>query len=161
MTTQSEPQIDLNHWLIRFIALIIDSIIIGIPVYLIWSLALVSLAFGGGLWILAYGSWLIFPLLFGLIEVLYFVFLDVSWGATIGKRVMGLQVQLENGGKVDFGKAFIRNISKIHPLLLFRDWIIGLATPGRDRRQKYSDRMAGTTVVSAKQPFAAVTTPSS
>jgi uncharacterized RDD family membrane protein YckC len=159
MTTQSEPQIDLNHWLYRFIAWVIDSIIIGIPVWLIWTFAIWSIIFSGGaLWLLGFGSWLFLPLLFGLIEVLYFVFLDVSWGATIGKRVMGLKVQMTDGGKVNFGKAFIRNISKIYPLFLFLDWIIGLATPGADRRQKYSDRMAGTTVVATKQPFASAPT---
>ena len=28
-------QIDFNHWLYRFLALVIDSIIIGIPAYII------------------------------------------------------------------------------------------------------------------------------
>jgi uncharacterized RDD family membrane protein YckC len=108
---------------------------------------------------LGYGSWLLLPFFFGIIEVLYFAILDVSWGATIGKRVLGLQVQMVNGSKVQFGAAFIRNISKIYPLFLLLDWIIGIATPGSDRRQKYTDRMAGTTVVSVKQPFASVTPP--
>ena len=154
MTTESGLQIDVNHWLYRLIALIIDSIIIAIPVYLIFF----SLLFAGSLWLIGYGSWLLFPFLLGLIEVLYFAILDVYWGATIGKRVLGLQVQMVNGGKVDFGKAFLRNISKIYPLFLFLDWLIGVVTPGADRRQKYTDRMAGTTVVQGKQPFAPVTT---
>ncbi len=153
MGTESSSQIDMNHWLYRFIALIIDSIIIAIPVYIIWTFVFFSLFFSGAFFFVAYGTWLLFPFLLGLIEVLYFVILEVSWGATIGKRVLGLQVQMETGGKVNFGKAFIRNISKIYPLFLLIDWLIGIATPGRDRRQKYTDRMAGTTVFSTRQPF--------
>jgi uncharacterized RDD family membrane protein YckC len=160
MATGSSSELDMNHWLYRFLAYIIDSIIILIPVYIIWSLVILSILFGGAwVWLFGFGSWLILPLFFGIIEVLYFVILDVSWGATIGKRVLGLQVQMVNGGKVPFGAAFIRNISKIYPLFLLLDWIIGIATPGPDRRQKYTDRMAGTTVASVKQPFAPATPP--
>ena len=152
-------ELDMNHWLYRFLAIVIDSIIIGIPVYLIWSFVLWSFIFGGAWWLLAYGSWLLLPLLLGIIELLYFVFLDVSWGGTVGKRVLGLQVQMVDGGKVPFGAAFLRNISKIYWLFLLLDWIIGIATPGPDRRQKYTDRMAKTTVVSVRQPFVAATPP--
>jgi uncharacterized RDD family membrane protein YckC len=78
--------------------------------------------------------------------------LDTAWGATIGKRLMGLQVQMVNGGKVPYGKSFIRNISKIYGLFLFLDWLIGVVTPG-DKRQKYTDRLAGTIVIQARQAF--------
>jgi uncharacterized RDD family membrane protein YckC len=159
MATGSSSELDMNHWLYRFLAIVIDSIIIGIPVYLIWNFVFWSLLFSGAWWLLGFGSWLLLPLLLGIIEVLYFVILDVSWGATVGKRVLGLQVQMVNGSKVQFGPAFIRNISKIYWLLLLLDWIIGIATPGPDRRQKYTDRMAGTTVVSMRQPFAPATPP--
>ena len=159
MATGSSSELDMNHWLFRFLALIIDSIIIGIPVYIIWNFVFWSLFWSGAWWMLGYGSWLLLPLLLGIIEVFYFVVLDVSWGATVGKRVLGLQVQMVDGGKVPFGKAFLRNISKIYWLFLLLDWIIGIATPGPDRRQKYTDRMAGTTVVSVRQPFASAAPP--
>jgi uncharacterized RDD family membrane protein YckC len=159
MATGSSSELDMNHWLYRFLAYVIDSIIIGIPAYIIWNYVFWSLFWSGAWWMLGYGSWLLLPFFFGLIEVLYFVILDVSWGATIGKRVLGLQVQMVNGSKVPFGAAFIRNISKIYPLFLLLDWIIGIATPGPDRRQKYTDRMAGTTVVSLRQPFAPAAPP--
>lgn len=159
MSNVSSGQIDFNHWIYRFLALLIDSIIIGIPVYLIWNFALWSLIWGGALWLVAYGSWLVLPLLLGIIQLFYFVVLDVAWGATVGKKILGMQVQMVNGGKVTFGKAFIRNISKIYWLFLLLDWIIGLATPGPDRRQKYTDRMAGTTVAQVKQTFGSATPP--
>lgn len=159
MTAESSSGIDFNHWLYRFIALVIDSIIIGIPVYIIWNFVFWSIFWSGAWWMIGYESWLILPFIFGIIQLFYFVILDVAWGATIGKRIMGLKVQMTNGSKVQFGQAFLRNVSKIYWLFLLLDWIIGIATPGADRRQKYTDRMAGTTVVQVKQVFAAATQP--
>jgi len=167
MSTESSSgsQIDFNHWLYRFLALLIDSIITAIPGYIIYWII------SGILWPVTYYGWywggwapwwagvLLMPFLIGIIQVLYFAILDNSWGATIGKRVLGLQVQMVNGGKITFNAAFIRNISKIYGLFLLLDWILGIATPGPDRRQKYTDRMAGTTVVQVKQAFASATTP--
>ena len=155
MTTDSgqSGQLDLMHWLIRLVAYIIDSIIILIPTAIIYFIIFVAIVLSPGSFFLIYGGYLLLPLILGILEVLYFVILDVSWGATIGKRLLGLQVQMVKGGKVPFDKAFIRNISKIFWLFLILDWLIGIVTPGADRRQKYSDRLAGTTVVQVKQAF--------
>jgi uncharacterized RDD family membrane protein YckC len=142
---------------LRAIAFVIDSIIIGIVTWLLFTFVLYSLLFTGSLyWLyLGYGYYLIYPLVLGILEVLYFAILDVAWGGTIGKRVMGLQVQMTNGNKVPFDKAFIRNISKIYWIFLLLDWVVALFTPGTDRRQKYTDRMAGTTVVQTGKSFIA------
>ena len=160
MASQSS-EFDFNHWLYRFLALVIDSIIVGIPAYIIYYFVLipafwsVNLGFGIVVNVVPWWGTLLLPFILGIIEVFYFAILDTVWGATVGKRVLGLQVQMVNGSKIDFGKAFIRNISKIYGLFLLLDWIIGIATPGADRRQKYTDRIAGTTVVSIKQAFPA------
>ena len=153
MSTGSSSQFEMNHWLLRLIAFIIDSIIIGIVA------SIISLIFGGGLWQLGWGLYLGFPFLLGILELLYSMFMEASSGATLGKKVLGLQVQMVNGSKVTFDKAFIRNISKIFWLFLLLDWIVGVATPGHDQRQKYTDRIAGTTVVQVKQAFATVFPP--
>lgn len=141
----STDQFDFTHWLIRLIAYIIDSIIIAIPVAIIWFIALAATIFASP-FLVIYGAWLVLPLLFGIIQMLYFIFLDVYWGATIGKRLMGLQVQMINGGRISLGKSFIRNVSKIYWLFLFLDWLIGVVTTG-DKRQKYTDRIASTIVI--------------
>jgi uncharacterized RDD family membrane protein YckC len=93
-----------------------------------------------------------------ILSVLYFLVLEVSWGGTIGKRILGLQVQTVKGGRTAYSQSFIRNISKIFWVFLLLDWLIGVLTPG-DKRQKYSDRMAGTIVVQASQSFASITPP--
>ena len=158
MGTETSQQIDINHWVLRIIAFVIDSIIIGVVAYIIWSFAIVSLLFSGGLygfW-LSYGFSLFLPFVVGIIEVIYFVVLEMAWSATIGKRIMGLKVQMENGSKVEIGKSFIRNISKIYWIFVALDGIIALVTPGSDRHQKYTDRIAGTTVVKVGQAFASI-----
>ena len=161
MTTESSGQLDFMHWLIRLIAYIIDSIIIfivtsvlGVIIGLIVALSVLttgSLFLFGGIW-LTFG-------IFGLLSILYFIVLDVYWGATIGKRVMGLEVQLVKGGRISLDKSFIRNISKIFPLFLFLDWLIAVVTAGNDRRQKLTDRWAGTTVAQVKQVFQSTASP--
>ena len=166
MATQTQ-QIDFNHWLYRLIALVIDAIIIGIPAYIIyavvsgilWPVPAYFGYWGWGGWAPWWAIWVLYFFLDGIIWLIYSGLLDSKWGATIGKRVMGLHVQMVDGSQVTFGKAIIRNISKIYWVFLILDWLIGIATPGQDRRQKYTDRMAGTTVVSLRQPFAAATPP--
>jgi uncharacterized RDD family membrane protein YckC len=150
MTTSNE-QIDFTHWLYRLIAYIIDSIIIGIPAAIIYFVVILA-AFVANPYFFTFGGWLILPFLFGILQFLYFMILDTAWGGTIGKRLMGLQVQMVNGGKVPYSKSFIRNISKIYGLFLFLDWLIGVVTTG-DKRQKFTDRYAGTIVVQARQAF--------
>ena len=157
MTTNT-GEFDLTHWIYRLIAYIIDCIIIGIPAAIIYFFVILALVFSDPFFF-AYGGWLILPLLLGILQLIYFMILDVSWGGTIGKRLMGLQVQTANGGKVPFDKSFIRNISKIYGLFLFLDWLIAVVTAGSDKRQKFTDRYAGTTVVQTKQAFGSVPPP--
>ncbi len=158
MTTQIE-QIDWMHWIYRLIALIIDGIILGIVAAILSFILAVAAIFSGGIGFIFAGlGFVFFSFIWGILAVLYFTILDSSWGATLGKRFLGLQVQMVNGGKVPFGKALIRNISKIFWPLLILDWLIGIVTTG-DKRQKYTDRIAGTTVVQIKQAFATAPPP--
>ncbi|MGD0644803.1 MAG: RDD family protein [Candidatus Bathyarchaeia archaeon] len=157
----STGQIDFMHWLIRLIAYVIDSIIIGIVAAIIYYIALLPLLIPSttyfGVTVTGVAPWwafiLLLPIVFGILELLYFMILDSAWGGTIGKRILGLQVQMVKGGKVPFDKSIIRNISKIFWLFLILDWLIGIVTPGADRRQKLTDRWAGTTVVQIRQAF--------
>ena len=158
MTTSIE-QIDWGHWIIRLIALIIDGIILAIVAGVIGFILAVAALFSGGFgYFFGALGFIFFWLIWGILAVLYYTIFDASWGATIGKRIMGLQVQMVNGGKAPIDKAFIRNISKIYPLLLLLDWLVGILTTG-DKRQKYTDRIAGTIVVQTKQAFVAAPPP--
>ena len=161
--TDAQPDIG-THWLLRIVAAIIDSIpwaIIGWVFWwaLVWNGTGAPLykAIGG----FGYLIWpFLIPLFYGLLYVIYSVVLESSASAaTLGKRVMGLKVQMLNGSKAPSGKVFTRNISKIFWIIFLIDFLIGLATPGPDPRQRYFDRMAGTTVVSIKQVLAPAAPP--
>lgn len=150
--TGQSTQLDLGHWLLRLIAYIIDAVIFAVVVGILWLILFVPFLIAGALggFLVVWGWVLLFPFLWGLLLVIYFLYTEVYWGGTIGKRILGLRVQTVNGGRITYSQSFIRNISKIHPLFLLLDWLIGIATPG-DRRQKYSDRIAGTVVVQVSQ----------
>ena len=91
-----------------------------------------------------------FPFAVGLISIPYFTFSEVVYGATFGKRFLELRVVTKTGEKPSFEKALIRNISKVHGVLLFLDVTVGLLTSA-ELCHKYSDRMANTTVVTGEK----------
>lgn len=83
----------------------------------------------------------------GLLFLLYFAFSESTYGKTIGKSLLGLKVITTDGSRLDLGKTFIRNVSKIYWLLLLLDLIGGFflkVKPG----QRFLDRIANTIVVS-------------
>lgn len=132
-----------DHWLRRLIAGVIDSI-------LLWIAATIILYFVP----IPSSLWWSVPLLGntadfvrGVLLFLYAAFLESTWGATIGKQFMNLKVTTTGGKLATLDKTIIRDISKIFGLLWLIDTLIGMATVG-DPHQKYSDRYAGTTVVS-------------
>ena len=73
-------QFDLGHWILRLIALIIDSIILGIVSWILATIATVGfLATAAlGFWFFG-GIYLVILLLYGVLAVLYFLVLDVAW----------------------------------------------------------------------------------
>lgn len=150
-----------GFWL-RFVAVIIDGIIIGVVQSFVFVpiLAAVGLSFAsgaedmdlsdpdqaagmigtimaaaGGLWILAM-----------IIQVLYFTFMESSkMQATVGKLALGLKVTDLEGNKLDFTKALIRNLSRIISNLTM---LIGYIIAGfTEKKQALHDMIAGTLVL--------------
>ena len=128
-----------DHWMKRFIAIIIDYVIVTIPLSIISTLLL-----GLGLGILFVGSQ-------GVVFFLYFLITELVMGASIGKRIMNLKV-IALTDELDVGKVVIRNISKLASIFLLIDFLVGFFTEG-DPKQKFTDRYAGTTVVLTDAPF--------
>jgi len=139
-TIASDQQLQ-SHWIYRIVAIIIDWIIILIAVWIISiPIAIGSFLSGRGmLW--GFGSLFTFAIWF-----LYVFILEGIKGKTIGKHLLNLRVVTIDGGPIDIAKSIIRNISKIHGILLFLDWLAGMATDG-DPRQRFLDRIAGTVVI--------------
>ena len=136
-----------DHWIRRVVAIVIDSIIVGIGAWILGAVLFFPILIAGwtSYWAAPW-SWLQFPFMMGLIYILYFTIAESGYGYTLGKRIMDMKVITLDGETPTLEKALIRNISKIYWLLLLLDVIGGLATSG-DSRQKYSDRIAGTLVI--------------
>lgn len=131
-----------DHWIKRAIAYIIDSIVVGAMATVLLAVTLFPVFMENpGVFFNIFS----FPFAMGLLFILYFPIAETMYGATIGKRLLGLKVFPKSGGKLSFGQSFIRNISKIHLVLLLLDLIGGLIT-SKDLHQKYTDRIANTTV---------------
>jgi len=138
-----------RNWMLRVVAYLIDSVIIGVATAIIgflltFPLIIEALLRGG------WGTWRGFfglPFSLGVVQVLYFTLVEGRYGASIGKRVMGLKVIDADGGPPSFTEALIRNVSKVYWALLLLDVFIGLLSRF-DPRQKYTDQIAGTKVVS-------------
>lgn len=140
---EKDPRLQ-EHWIRRLIAYIIDSIIVGAGTAIVLGVALFPIFIAN---ISSFFNILSFPFLIGIVSILYFSIAESVYGASFGKHLLGLKIVTNSGATPTFEKAFLRNLSKIHPLLLLLDVVGGLITSS-DFHQKYSDRMANTTVIS-------------
>jgi len=127
-----------EHWFRRFVAAIVDGLLLGL------ASAIFALPFPF-LWV----NWWAWSLLWGVIALLYYTLLEASIGATIGKKLLSLRV-VAIDGPMDASRALIRNITKIHGILLLLDLLVGGVTHG-DPRQRYADRLARTSVTRVDQ----------
>ncbi|MEW5937056.1 MAG: RDD family protein [Candidatus Thermoplasmatota archaeon] len=129
-----------EHWVKRIVACIIDAVIIYLIALVLWIPI--------SIFTILTWSWLHVgvPFLFfaGAIWWLYSALMEGSSGATIGKRFLNLRVAALQG-EMEIGRGAVRNLSKIHPIFLLIDLILGIVTEG-DPKQRYMDRIAGTTV---------------
>jgi len=132
-----------QHWIKRIIAIVIDSIIVGIATTIVTVAVFFPLFLANPF---GFFNWMSFPFAMGLIYILYFTIIESVYGCTIGKGIVNLKVVAADGGRPSLESAFIRNISKIYWILLILDVIGGFLT-ATDPHQKYSDRIAHTTVV--------------
>ena len=126
-----------EHWIRRLIAILIDWIIVMIVAGAIGFL----LAIGLGPFSIGFNA------LLALFWVFYSAIMEYLYGATIGKMLLDLRVQSLRG-PLDLYKTILRNLSKIHGVILLIDALVGMLTEG-DPRQRFLDRIADTTVIGA------------
>ena len=131
-----------DHWIRRVIAYIIDNVIVAVAIAIVSLIIMLPFSIAN---LSSVFNLLNFPFIVGLLNILYFAFAESYRGSTIGKGLMGLEVTTKSAGNLSLEKAFIRNISKVHPILLLLDLVGGLIT-STDLHQKYSDRFANTSV---------------
>ena len=123
----------LAFWWERFVAWLIDALIVGIVVGM---LSLFTWFAGQSLtWWSDWPSWLPFFNfnLGGVIYFLYWLFMDGAYGQSFGKMVMRIKVTRLNGSEIGMGNATVESFGKA--FLLPLDCILGwLLYPKRKQR---------------------------
>jgi uncharacterized RDD family membrane protein YckC len=124
----------------RFVAALIDGILLGIVSYL---LAIVTgQTTEAGFNLQGAPAFLAFLIGFG-----YFIVLEATLGATLGKLIMGLRVLKLDGSPIGWGPSVIRNLMRIVDFLPFA-YIAGIvAVLVSKKKQRLGDMAAGTAVV--------------
>ncbi|WP_053966542.1 RDD family protein [Haloarcula rubripromontorii] len=121
----------------RIVAIVIDVVLIGVVSSAITGiLGQVRLAFLGSLLGLLIG--------FG-----YYIYLEGTYGQTIGKMALDIVVVTEDGDPIEYGPAAIRTVLRIVDALP-AFYLIGIvAVLVTDRKQRLGDIVADTVVVRA------------
>jgi uncharacterized RDD family membrane protein YckC len=133
-------------WALRLFAYLIDLTLVGILGFLLSIFSFIPLLVGslfGGNWAWR-GIWAV-PLYLGLAQIVYSVILELIYGATFGKQILGLVVLSKRGGKPSLYGVVVRNLSKAHWVLLLMDFAAGVL-PSHVPRDKYLDTISETYV---------------
>ncbi len=124
---------------LRFVAVIIDGIILGILGYLI--AAITGNTSAGGFDLQGAPAFIFF-----LLGFLYYWLLETYLGGTLGKLALGMRVVMEDGSPVTLSAALIRNLLRIIDGLF--GYLLGAifiwTSPAK---QRLGDRLAKTFVV--------------
>ena len=128
----------------RSLATLIDSILLMIVI------GLIGIAFRAGL-TFVHGSMTYIPsgpagILQIIIPFLYYIILEATMGATVGKRVVGLRVVKVGGSPVSWGGSIIRNLLRMVDGL-FGYLLGGIFVISSPMRQRLGDRLAKTVVI--------------
>jgi uncharacterized RDD family membrane protein YckC len=129
-----------GFWGRRIVALLIDALFITLFLWAITAAFYPIIAWTKTYYILNF-----WPILLGLIILLYFTLLEGKWATTLGKGALKLRVEARDGN-LNYSKAFLRNLSKFLWVPLILDVIIGFSVSSRGSRQLYLDKLAGTEV---------------
>ncbi|GIV98072.1 MAG: transporter [Herpetosiphonaceae bacterium] len=130
----------------RFLAAVLDSIIIGLIITFI-SIVAVNI-----FEVSRFGVWIILSALW-LFVITYYILFERLWtGQTPGKRALGIRVVQEQGHPVSQAGSVIRNFIRLVDFLPFF-YGIGVITMFVDRRiRRLGDLAAGTLVVQDRAP---------
>jgi uncharacterized RDD family membrane protein YckC len=125
---------------IRFVSILIDSIILGIIDVVLGTILGVFRGPEGDIW----WWWILSFIIF----LAYYTYLEGTRGQTIGKMITKIKVVREDGGRIDMNQAFIRNILRIIDGLFI--YLVGAILIWRsDKQQRLGDRIGKTVVVKA------------
>jgi len=86
-----------------------------------------------------------------LVFFLYFILLEGAYGQTVGKMAVKIKVVREDGTKIDYADSTVRNVLRIIDLIPFVvPYLLGaILIWSSDRKQRLGDRAGHTVVVKA------------
>ena len=127
---------------LRSVAILIDMILLFALGYVIAMLTGATTADGFNLQGGPFFLWLF-------VTLGYYIGMEGQFGATLGKRAVGLKVvKLEGGGALDWQAAVVRNVLRVVDGLFF--YLVGaILVWTSDNKQRLGDRVAGTVVIRA------------
>ena len=128
-----------NLWGRRFVALIVDIIILTLFMYIMTAVIFLLFAGVGIFSVLNY--WIFMA---AIIIIVYFTFMEGKTNSTLGKNLLKLQVMTFNGN-MGYKKAFIRSLSKILYVPLIVDVLLGFIFG--DSNDRILDKISDTYVV--------------
>lgn len=132
-----EPELDTEDEVVvaRIAAFVIDFVLISIASGLAWA-AVIGL------------SQLLAAVLYSVVGLAYFVYLEGTYGQTIGKMVMDVVVVTEDGDPIDYLRAAIREFVRLVDTLPYPFHGVGMiAIYVTDHEQRLGDLAAETLVV--------------
>ena len=116
----------------RFLAYLIDTIIIGVVAGILSAIFRNSPGLSGGIT--------------GILALLYFIVLEATQGATLGKMALGLRVVRTDGSPISWTESIIRNLLRIiDGLFIYLVGAIFIWTS--PLKQRLGDRAARTVVI--------------
>jgi len=136
---------------IRFVAILVDAIILGIISYIliaIFAVSAITIDPSTGAVSIGSAYWLVIVLDL-IIYFLYYTLLEGHGGQTVGKMAVKIRVVREaDGSPIDYGQAAIRTILRIIDAIFV--YLIGaILIWSSDKKQRLGDRVAHTVVVRA------------
>ena len=144
--TPSQRVLDLAGWGERIIAYIIDAVIVGIVAGLIKAMIIIPSFFWAGMMGYPQMRWMPWMDLGpdNLLFFIYFLWMDLSYGQSVGKMVMKIRVTNLDGGRMNLTQAAIEVFGKA--FLLPLDVIVGWLFLG-EKSQRLFTFLAQTIVV--------------
>ena len=116
----------------RFLAVLIDGIIIGVVAGLLSFILRNAPGLSGGI--------------IGVLAIAYFIVMEATQGATVGKMALGLRVVKTDGSPISWSESVIRNLLRIIDGLFV--YLVGaILIWTSPLKQRLGDRVANTVVI--------------
>ena len=127
-----QPQLQYVGVGLRFVALLIDSIIIGVVGGILGEVLRNAPGLAGAV--------------IGVLSIVYYIVMEATQGATLGKMALGLRVVKTDGSPISWAESIIRNLLRIIDGLFF--YLVGaIFIWTSPLKQRLGDRAANTVVV--------------